>query len=562
MRSITVLLAGLLACCLTATPAVRAAEPVDNFADLLDRHTRVMQPVVDCFNNNTVRIDYTEGDLETGDRITYYWQQGMYRKEFRWATFTEVFGYDGQTHWHGSDYNLPRLLDEGGTADLTAQLVGYFAYLLPGYAQYLGPAPAEVPLDLDERYAVLSFSPPGMCEALILLDPIDLRLVGMLQGNNHALANAVVFSLTLYDEWSDYSVTWYPAVIRLQRLSPGGELLRERLITTQDIQLIEPLPATRFHPSSSPQLPQPELPEVPFEIRFGYRSDTVIIPCKDADGRSLRLELDTGANVGLLRGDVARRHGLELMSGGKITGHGGSAEVQYLRMEGVQLVGRDHAKTVEIPAYPAAVLLENSALDDALGDKGVDGLLGNFLLHYFVVKIDFNRNLISLYPPSQFNPDEHLGKDYTAVPVVRDTMPYCEIVVDDVIKGGAFFNTGAQHFLTLNAWAIDDAGVTYDIPSFGTGITVHGETMFGIIHPGKVQLGDITIANPETNLEVLAPGEAPNRNQIGSFGNGFFEDYAVTFDLFNGYYYIEGVRRGTTSDLLSRQPNSVSIVEE
>lgn len=539
----TLLLIALLACApAVASQAQTAAAPDTAFSELLARHQRAMQPVVDTFAENSVRIDYLEGqpENESREQIVFYWQQGHYRKEFTWAGFTEVFGYDGTTHWHGSDYNLPRVVDRGSPPDLTAQIIGYFAYLLPEYARYLGPPPADVPLKLDERYAVLSFTPPGMSEALVLIDPLDFRLVGMLQGNNHSLDDAVIYTETIYEDWSDFGPSWYPAVIRIVRYSPDGDQLRERLITTQGVQIVDPLPQEQFQITSAPSVPQPDLPEVPFEVPIYFNDNTVIVRCKAADGTPLRLELDTGANVGLMRADVVRHHDLQLQNHGQITGHGGSAEVQYVRVDGIRLQGRKYRETAEIPPWPAAVLLDDTSLEQALMDKGVDGLLGNFLLHNYVVKIDFRRRMMSLYPPDQFDPDRDLGKGYYAVPVVRDSMPYVEVTVDDKIKGGAFFNTGAQHIFALNAWAIDEAGLVYDVESVGTGITVHGLTAFGIITPHKVTMGDITIINPRTHLEVLAPGEAPNRNQIASFGNGFFERTIVTFDLFHEFYYIEG----------------------
>lgn len=544
MRRITLALMVALALSITlgaANEITRASLVSSAFPELLSHHQRTMQPLADGFSENSVRLDYIEGDEDTGEYITFFWQDGKYRKEFRWVGFTEVFGYDGTAHWHGSDYNLPRILEKGKTPDLTAQLIGYYAYLKPEWAQYLNPSPASPPLGIADRYALMQFSPPGMSEALVLIDPMDFRLAGMLIGNGRVLSESMLYTITHYEDWADFGPSWYPAVIRIERYSPEGHLLRERRITTQRIQLIEPLPAEYFGIGSSLSVTQPELPTVPFEVPFSYLNDTVIIRCQAPDGTRRRLELDTGANVGLVRGDVAKKLGLNLRNYGEITGHGGSARVQYARVEGLRIEGKGRDYSVEIPPWPAAVLVEDSRLDDALADKGVDGLLGNFLLHNFVVKINYRRRVITLFPPHVFDPDLHLEPDYHAVPVVRDIMPFAQVTVDDAITGGAFFNTGAHHFFTLNVWAIDDAGKLYEVDSIGSGITVHGFTDFGIIHPKQVQLGDIVIKNPRTHLEVLAPGEPPNRNQIASFGNAFFERYTVTFDLFHEMYYIEGV---------------------
>ncbi|GEM_PF-2637149 len=541
-RASLILILTALAWWLGAAAPPHAAEVTAlQSGDLAGEHQRRMQPIVDTFAQSTVRIDYLEGDQDTGEHITFYWQDGHYRKEFYWVGFTEVFGYDGREHWHGSDYSLPRLLDQGQSPDLTAQLIGYFAYLTSGYAQYLTPFQGQVPLGLSERYAVLRFAPPQMSEALVLIDPRDLRLSGMLLGNNHQLATSIIYTVTLYEDWADFGPVWYPTVIRIERFSPGGELLRERRITTQGVQTMGALLPGQFSPQSSPPLMSPQLPSVPYEVPITFLDDTVVVRCQGPDGTRRRLELDTGANVGLIRGDVARGMGLELKNHGQITGHGGSARVQYVRMEGFVLEGKGRDYSVELPPWPAAVLLEDDSLDQALADKGVDGLLGNFLLHDFVVRIGFRRSKMWLYPPDQFDPDVHLEPGYHAVPVVRDTMPWVEVEVDGAIRGGAYFNTGAQHFFTLAEWAIVDAGLEYTPLSIGTGITVHGPTAFAIIEPEEVRLGDIVIQSPRTHLEMLAPAEAPNRNQIASFGNGFFDEYTVTFDLFHEMYYIEGV---------------------
>jgi hypothetical protein len=71
-------------------------------------------------------------------------------------------------------------------------------------------------------------------------------------------------------------------------------------------------------------------------------------------------------------------------------------------------------------------------------------------------------------------------------------------------------------------------------------VTVAGSKAFFAIRPGKVELGDIVIEAPDKHMELLAPGEAPNRSRIASFGSAFFQQYVVTFDPFHEVYYIEG----------------------
>ncbi|MCH7471386.1 retropepsin-like domain-containing protein [bacterium] len=533
----------LFALALWLAATASAASP-DSTDSLLQRHLRAMRPMAEVFAANPVRIESIKGDLQDGERITLHWQVGKFREEYRWLGFTEVFGFDGSDHLYASDLSLPYSLNKAARRgqvqepnsgiDITKKLIRTFAYVQPAQQQYI-TLPGEVPLDLSGRYLVLRYAPPGMSEALLLLDQFDMHLAGSLMGNARRLDESVIYRLTTYEDWTDFAACHYPAVIRVATMSKDGESLREFFTTTQQVSVVPPLDAQSFNRSSSPPVPAPVLPEVPYTMNFSFINGTVILRCTRPDGGRRRLELDTGANVGLLRRDVVRRLGLTPVGDERVTGHGGSAQVGYVRVEGIKLNGE-----VELPPWPAAVLKDDTSLDDALADSGISGLLGNFILNSFVVKLDYRRRRITLYPPDQFDPERDLDDGYHAIPVNRDSIPYVWVTVDDSISGGAFFNTGAPQVFTLSNWALEAAGLEYEVSSVGTGITVHGPTVFGIIHPQVVRLGDLEILDPLTHLEMLAPGEAPNANRIASFGNGFFRRKTITFDLFERMYYIEG----------------------
>ncbi len=518
----------MLACAIPAHAAT-------GFDELLARHQRVMQPLSEFFATQPVKIEYIEGNPADNKSIMHFWQGGKYRAEFRWLGFTEVFAYDGQENWYGSDINLPYKLDQGAGMDITPELVEDYAYLRPDQLQYLSPG-GTAPLNLANKYATMLYAPPGMSEALLLLDPFDFRLVGMLQSTDHRLDDATLYRLTTYEEWTDFGACRFPAVTRLQTLTPKGELVRERYQTAQSVAAAPLQPARYFQRAASPVVPSPALPEVPYVVPFSYLNDTVVVKCTGPDGKTYKLELDTGANVGLLRRDVARRLGLTPTGDEEVTGHGGRAQVGYVRVEGMKLGG-----AITLPPWPAAVLMGDQGLDESLSGNGVSGLLGTFVLNNFVVQLDYRRRRMLLWPPGQFDAGRDLSPGYYAIPCVRDSMPYVMVDVDQKLQGGAFFNTGAQQYFTLSAWALDRAGISYDVETFSTGVTIHGTSAFAVIRPGTVRLGQFVLENPTTHLELLAPGEAPNPHRIASFGNAFFQRYKVTFDLFSQYYYIESM---------------------
>lgn len=515
--------------------AARAQPPVDA-SQLLELHRRAMKPVYELFASSPVRVDYLKGNPADDNRISFHWQGGKFRQEYHWLGFTEVFGFDGSDNWYGSDLDMPYSLDRGNGLDITEELACNFAYLSPGAEGELS-VPESVPLGLGEKYAVLKFAPPGMSEALLLLDKENYRLAGLLQGSDGRLEDTVLYSLTTFEQWQDFGPGWYPAVLRTKTLSLEGEQIRERVMETQSVAMAEPLPAEMFSRQSSPPVAQPALPTVPYEMPFSFLTDTVVLPCTGPDGKAMRLEFDTGASVGLLRRDVVRRLGLKPVGKEFVSGHGGSASVSYVRVEGVRLPGG-----VELPAWPAAVLQngkEGTGLEESLAGNSVAGLLGNFVLSHFVVQLDYRRRRVLMWPPASFDPARDLSPGYIAIPCKRASMPYVDVTVDGKLKGGAFFNTGAQQFFTLEAWAVEQAGLDYELERIGTGVTVKGFTVFGIIEPGEVRINGLTIEKPLTHLELLAPGEVPDPHSIASFGNEFFQRYKVTFDLYHEMYYIE-----------------------
>jgi len=533
LRLICAVLAGV--CCAQFAQAA-------GLDSIFGRHRAVMAELSSLFHGNPVEIVFADGEIGDGKRIGFHWQFGRFRQEYNWLGFTEVFGYDGVDHWYGSDLSLPYSLNPSAIPDVTAELIRNFQYLQPSQAGFI-TLPEDVPLDLDERYVVLRYLPPGMSESLLLLDPFDFRLAGFVLGTLRLIEQAPVYRVTTLEEWADYGSCWYPTVIRTTSVSPEGDVLKEKRHTALSVEVAEALLPGMFSPSSSPPVPQPALPSVPYVVPFSYTNQTVLVRCRDPQGRTRKLELDTGAAVGVLRRDTAGEIGLELRGDETVTGHGTTAAVEFGRVEGFVLEGAGRDYSVALPPWPAAVFSDSAIMDESLKSKNADGLLGNFLLSNFVVTLDYRRRQMLLYPPSQFDPAIHLGEGYDVIEVTRDSMPFVQVEVDGQIRGGAFFNTGAQQYFTLAAWACDAAGITYPVEEFAEAVTISGYTAFGIIRPEEVRIGRLVLEKPRTHLEILAPGEAPNPNRIASFGNEFFSRTRVTFDLFSRSYYIEDFRQ-------------------
>jgi hypothetical protein len=302
---------------------------------------------------------------------------------------------------------------------------------------------------------------------------------------------------------------------------------------------------------------QPELPGGELTISFKLIDDGITLSASGPDGRPLTFKFDSGANVGLLRRSVAQRLGLAMAGAEPVSGHGGTVELQFAQVAGVRL------GAAEVPPFQIAVTADtdpgelqpgdpgyeyyaqrlraagaSGTLDTALGEDGVDGLLGTSLLNNYVVRIDYPHQQLTLYSATDFTP-ARLPATALGLTLHRDAMPYTTVSVDGKVEGGAFFNTGARAFFSVATWALDKQQVSYPVLGMASGLSIHGPQVFGIIQPGVVELGSLRLEKPLTYLELLAPGDVPDETRIASFGSEFFHQHVVTFDLPHERVFVE-----------------------
>src|SRR5437016_10783265 len=87
-------------------PAEAASPASSTLSDILAQHDAAFGSGGQFFSQPTV-VQQIDNDPLTGERVSFHWQQGRYREEYRWLGFTEVFAFDGHEHWYGSDVDLP-----------------------------------------------------------------------------------------------------------------------------------------------------------------------------------------------------------------------------------------------------------------------------------------------------------------------------------------------------------------------------------------------------------------------------------------------------------------------
>jgi hypothetical protein len=171
----------------------------------------------------------------------------------------------------------------------------------------------------------------------------------------------------------------------------------------------------------------------------------------------------------------------------------------------------------------------------------VHGLIGYDLFSRFVVEINYDRKLMTLYEPDHYKPKRR----YTEIPlIVEDTKPYLQanVVVDDSSKftGKFMIDTGASHSLLINENSIHNINVPElhlktDIGR-GLGGPISGQIAYiDQIKIDKYSFKDLIASFPDPESYPDTVGLV-YRN--GTIGGELLTRFKVVLDYFNEKMYI------------------------
>ena len=189
----------------------------------------------------------------------------------------------------------------------------------------------------------------------------------------------------------------------------------------------------------------------------------------------------------------------------------------------------------------ALLVLEEDYLQlrNYLGED-VHGILGYELFSRFIVKIDYQANVITLYEPYSFKPK----RSYKSLPLsIEDTKPYIETsltMLDGTeIEAKLMLDTGASHSLLLDY----NSSEVMTLPekklrsNLGRGL---GGSIDGYIgRVGKVSVGKYEFEGPIASFPDAGNFDEifTRTGRLGTMGGGIFSRFNVIFDYFNGYFY-------------------------
>jgi predicted aspartyl protease len=232
-----------------------------------------------------------------------------------------------------------------------------------------------------------------------------------------------------------------------------------------------------------------------FEIPFEKGINTVVLPVKVNKTKTVRLILDTGMPEGIFLMNPDAANGMDLKYTStkvRLGGAGpGTATASMAMGASVDMAG--------VPFENQRVIVMNEAT--SLSRVGVDGAIGASVFNKYVVQMDFERNILRLFDPKSFDPED--AGDMQALTITR-TKPYIQAAVN--IDGK----------MDRPVTMIVDTGANTSLMLYGTeknGIAPNGKTLSGIFGVGVG--GDIKGSLSRINTLVLGKHKLPN--VIGQF---------------------------------------------
>lgn len=265
---------------------------------------------------------------------------------------------------------------------------------------------------------------------------------------------------------------------------------------------------------------------VPFELVSRH----VVLNISVNKSRPLSFVLDTGANLAIIRMDVAKELGLSL-EGTVNTGGAGPGTQAGSRVKNAtwSLVGHDAF------VQPVALALPLTRLSSGLG-RDIDGIVGGEFIKQFVLELDYQARTMTLHDratfqyggrgetlPLEFTADNHPVLKARVTP--RGGEPLERRFLLDIGSGGALVLHSPfvveQHLLDEQSKTVRAIG----------GAGAGGSTIGRIGRVTALQIGSFTISNPLTLFSEDKAGAFANASLAGNIGH----QIASRFRLFLDY---------------------------
>ena len=268
--------------------------------------------------------------------------------------------------------------------------------------------------------------------------------------------------------------------------------------------------------------------QIPFELN----GNQIFLRVRVNGSEPLWFGLDTGASGTVINTATAEALGLRMEGSGRTTGAGG--QVQSSTVRGVRLdIGGARLERLD------AMTLALTSIEDAMGHK-MDGILGSEFFRRYVVELDYERLLVSLYEPAGF---EYRGGGESLPLTFELNHPYVRARIAVAgrapVEGKFVLDTGSNFPLILLDSFVKEKRLGESLTKTlkVTGRGVGGEVSMPVGRAGRLLLGGYALENPVTSFPQT--GWFAREGAAGNIGGAILRRFKVTFDYSRGRLFLE-----------------------
>ncbi len=265
---------------------------------------------------------------------------------------------------------------------------------------------------------------------------------------------------------------------------------------------------------------------IPFELYMNL----IFLQVYVNNSKTLWFNVDTGLETSIFDSEQAERVGLKLVDKSTVTMPGGTIELAFandvsLKLSEIELANQ-RVQTLPLTIF-APVL-----------GRPIHGILGHDLFKRFVVEVDYERQIINLYEPTDY---QYSGSGEIIPVTIENDEPFMQAKIIQPERGPIEaklkIDTGSTDVLGLNGSFVQNVQLVNSTQKVlpQPGVALGGITENFVTRLGGLQIGNLFINNPVAGYskDLTRGGDA------GTIGGGIFHRFKVIFDYSRGQMILE-----------------------
>jgi len=489
----------------------------------------------DAIKSNHVKGKITTGGMNGSAESWEDVRTGRFLERIVLGPVTQAQGFDGTTVWSQDTSKQVRKEEGGDEREGTANeayrrsLSYWYPDRHPGAIEYAGAKEEG-----GRRFHVIRITPKDG-------RPFDIWIDAATFLPDRVVEKAALETRTIYlSDYRQVEGLMEPFAIR----QTNGETRYDLNATLESIEFNKPVEEAQF------AMPAPPPPDYAFAggkssttVPFELINNHIYVQTKLNGQGPFRLLCDTGG-ANIVTPDLAQKLGLK--TEGALQGRGvgeKSEDISVTKVEKIQ-VGDVTVNDQLFTVYPLGTF-------SSVEGVASSGLIGYELFKRFVVRIDYEKSLLTFSEPKTFS---YTGKGIAVPFQFNAHIPQVDGSIDG-LAGKFDIDTGSRASLSLLApfaeknqlkdrYAVKVAGVT----GWGVGGAARGQ----VTRAKELRLGNVTIASPVTELSLQRQGAFIDPYVAGNVGGGVLRRFNITFDYGHQTLYFEPNANYSRPDVFDR----------